>query len=149
MLESRRTVTVISTYIFRDRIGMINTIDPFRHQYGFLLANHSFGVLTHNIIQSGYHSQTLRDFRVHCTIYVVQKSQGFADQFITLLEVPLMDFILPRIIEVIRVRSSRVYVLHYGKDIENVFFIKNYFVFRVENIVSEQDLYAGFEAKRS
>lgn len=128
---------------------MIDTIYPFRHQNCLLLIRHRFRVLTHYIIQSGDHAQTLRNLRMHSTVDVVQQSQSFAYQFVTLLEVPLMDFSLPRRIEIVSVRGPRIDVLHHREDIENVLLVENHFALRIEIVVSKKDLNAGFDAERS
>lgn len=62
----------LNPYVFSDGVGMIDSVDSLGHQYGLLLRGQRFGVIAHDVIQSGQHTQTLCNLRMHCAVNVVQ-----------------------------------------------------------------------------
>lgn len=128
---------------------MVDSVDPLRHQHCFLLIRHRFRMFTHNIIQSCNHPQTLRNLRMHRPVHVIQQIQRLADQLEAVLQEPLLDLALARRVEIVGVRSPRIYMLDDREYIEDVLFEKHELVFRVQVVVPQKDLQAGFDAKRT
>ena len=73
--------------VFGDGVRMVNPVDSFGHKDSLLLEGHGLTVFTHYIVKSGKHAETLCNFGMHGTIDVIQKIQGFTDQFVTILEI--------------------------------------------------------------
>lgn len=106
-------------------------------------------MIAHDVIQPGDHPQTLCDFGMHRAIDIVQQTERLAYQLVPLLQVTLVNFTLTSRIEIIRVRSSWIYVFHHRKNIQDILLIEDHFIFRFEIVVSEEDLNAGFKTERS
>ena len=73
--------------VFGDGVRMVNPVNSFGHKDSLLLEGHGLTVFTHYIVKSGKHAETLCNFGMHGTIDVIQKIQGFTDQFVTILEI--------------------------------------------------------------
>lgn len=126
---------------------MVYSVDSFRHQHRFLLVRHRLRVLTHNIIQSGNHSQTLRNLWMHRPVHIIQQIQCLADQLEPILQEPLLDLVLACRVEIVGVSSPRIYMLDNGEYVEDVLFEKHKLIFGIQVVITQKDLQASFEAE--
>lgn len=76
--------------VLSDGVRMVNTVDPLGHEDGFLLTAHGLHVISHDVVESSQHAETLCNLWMHCTINIVEKIESFRDQFITIFQVTLL-----------------------------------------------------------
>ncbi len=84
---------------------MVDTEHPLAHQHGPLLVAHRLPVIAHDVVESRQQAAARRDLRVHSTVHVVEKVQGFRNKFVALAEEPLLDFLLTGSENLVRICS--------------------------------------------
>lgn len=94
-------------YIFGNGVRMIYPVNSLRHENSLLLSGKSLPVIAHYVIQPSEHSETLRDLRMHSAVDVVQQIQCFADQFVSVLQVSLLNLALTCRVKVVRVAGLK------------------------------------------
>jgi len=92
---------------------MIDAVDSFRHKHSLLLSSERLRVIAHYVIQSRQHSETLRDLGMHGAIHIIQKIQRLADQFVSVLQITLLDLALAGGVKVVRIAGLKEIELKY------------------------------------
>jgi hypothetical protein len=100
---NRNTITI--TYVFRDRIRMIDAVDPLGHEHRLLLIGHGLPVFSGDVAETRDHPQTLRYLGMHRSVHVVEQIQSLRDQFVALSHLTRLYFTLSGGVEVVRVGS--------------------------------------------
>lgn len=82
---------------------MVNAVNSLRHENCLLLVCHGLSMLPHDVVEASKHAKALGNLGMHGTIHIVEQVQSFADQFVTFLEVALLDLGLASRVEVVRI----------------------------------------------